>query len=221
GGGYDLFPFKAAARWGGKPTDYGNQFVVQLFGCNLDCPYCYVTREGVWGEFVRVPTYDLYRAYLSTPYPVFHLMGGAPALTMKYWHELLDLLGDHIFHSDLMLTEFAYDPKVLGHIARDNCLYAINIKGVTPEEYQRNTRKPFPEQRFWANWKLIQEIEVPAYLTFTGCREDRDEFWSKAKAQGINVDYWCKHSYNISIIDYNALGDVDNIPWGGLKEYKG
>ena len=33
-----------------KKGDWRYQFVVQLRGCVLNCPYCYVTQDGVWGS---------------------------------------------------------------------------------------------------------------------------------------------------------------------------
>ena len=46
GGGYDQFINIYNKRFGTSLTD-GRQFVVQLYGCPLRCPYCYVTEDGV------------------------------------------------------------------------------------------------------------------------------------------------------------------------------
>ncbi len=53
GGGYDKFPDFVQHFYRLEKDKYSKQFIVQLFGCNLDCPYCYVTREGVWGDWVE------------------------------------------------------------------------------------------------------------------------------------------------------------------------
>ena len=49
GGGYDKFPEIAKKRGMTCKGDIGLQFVVQLYGCTLACPYCYVTADGIWG----------------------------------------------------------------------------------------------------------------------------------------------------------------------------
>lgn len=223
GGGYDLFPQFAATHLGGKPDQYSWQFVVQLFGCNLDCPYCYVTREGVWGEFVQVETLDLVLDYVRTGLPVFHLMGGAPALQMKYWPELLAQLeqtwqSKYVFHSDFLLTESVYNLATLADIKKyeNRSLYAIDIKGFDAEEWERNTRKPLDTKLFFDNWRKIQDIDLPAYITFTACdKEKESDFWDRAEQQGIDVGQWIESAYHIELIDYNALSHVDDVPWGG------
>ena len=78
GGGYDQFPIICEKRLGERRH---HQFVVQLFGCNLDCPYCYVTREGVWGEPIQITTEQLVQAFQRSVQEVFHLMGGGVFLT--------------------------------------------------------------------------------------------------------------------------------------------
>ena len=159
GGGYDQFPYICESRFGRR---LAHQFIVQLFGCNLDCPYCYVTRAGVWGERVEKSSEDLIRAFVRSGQEVFHLMGGAPAFYIDKWSELIGLLDyncpEAVFHSDLMLTERVYKPEVLRDISffGDTTLFAVDIKGLGPEEHLRNTRKPFLEGRFWNN---LQKVE--------------------------------------------------------------
>lgn len=222
GGGYDRFPYFAADRFGGDPDEYRGQFVVQLQGCNLDCPYCYVTRAGVWGEPLPVETRDLVRAFVRSGERVFHLMGGAPALYLKYWPELIEELRQRapgtVFHSDFTLTERLYDRDALRAVVRRGCLYAVSVKGLTPDEWQRNTRKPFNEGLFWANWRLLYEVGVPVYVTFTGCRrEGLRDFWKRAACLGIDPFLWQPNSYVIKLIDYAATAHVDDVPWGAQR----
>jgi MoaA/NifB/PqqE/SkfB family radical SAM enzyme len=215
GGGYDQFPFIAAERFGGDPDRYANQFIVQLKGCNLDCPYCYVTREGVWGKHSTKTSSDLIQAFKESGTNVFHLMGGAPALQMKQWPDLIKGLSNSIFHSDLMLTESLYNPEVLKQISKPNCLYAINIKGLTPKEWLLNTRKALDEDMFWRNWRLVEENNVPSYVTFTGIdRADLNDFWKKAESNGINPFFWDKDYFVIDLIEYEAQLHVDDVSWG-------
>lgn len=226
GGGYDLFP-EISERFFGKK--HHKQFIVQLFGCNLDCPYCYVTREGVWGKFKHISTEDLLDyyswAYEKHKQTVFHLMGGAPALQMKFWPELIDqflqLTSDvgHIFHSDLLLTESVYDDNILKQISRERCLYAVDIKGLSSSEHLKNTRKDFNSDLFWKNLSKLELLRVPYYITFTNvCIENILTFWqdfSNLYPDSIEQQYI--NSNVIKLIDYKALAHVDDVKWGNQK----
>lgn len=216
GGGYDQFPYIAADYYGGSPDNYNEQFIVQLKGCNLDCPYCYVTRAGVWGKHTTKTTDELVEAFRETNLPVFHLMGGAPALQMKQWPELIKALPkDTIFHSDIMLSENTYNINLLNEVSQSNCLYAINIKGLTEDDWLKNTRKYLNVPLFWSNWRKIQNSKMFAYITFTGVEKNKlDMFWKKAHTHGILVDHWKEDSFVIDIIDYDAMPHVDEVAWG-------
>ena len=216
GGGYDQFPHIACARGlVNHPDEASRQFVVQLYGCNLDCPYCYVTRAGVWGEFKEFETRELVEAFLQAQEThgvnVFHLMGGAPGLQLPQWVELVDRLGtDVIFHSDLMLTELRYPRECLWELSRPGVLVAVNIKGTSEQQWEQNTRKPLNTVMFnvnleclklnmaWRNW----------YLTFTNVPEAAQREWSDQHGLGEQV------AYGIDLINYNALEVVDSVPWG-------
>ncbi len=86
---------------------------------------------------------DLVSAFNRSGCSVFHLMGGAPALVMKDWPELLSCLDTNgkppwVFHSDIMLTESDYDPGVITNIGQSRALYAVSVKGVPMEEVARH-----------------------------------------------------------------------------------
>ena len=175
GGGYDQFPIIAKNRNMIKPNMLGGadkQFVVQLQGCHLRCPYCYVTRDGIYGVTKDYTSSELvsqfYKSVKEHDTGVLHLMGGAPALYLSHWPEILDLLEDDVlFHSDLMLTEHEYTIPELLAIARDNALYAVNIKGVSDTDYFENTGKNIDWEMFWRNLTLLRMTRVNFYLTFT------------------------------------------------------
>jgi len=63
GGGYDKFPAIFERRFGPAPNLH-DQFVVQLAGCPLRCPYCYVTEAGVHGKSRRISTNSLVAAFI-------------------------------------------------------------------------------------------------------------------------------------------------------------
>lgn len=219
GGGYDKFPYIATSRGLVKhPNDANLQFVVQLFGCNLDCPYCYVTREGVWGDFVYYTTEEMVNAWKQAQEThganVFHLMGGAPALQLPNWPELLDMLGsDVIFHSDLMLSERVYKEEQIRALDRENVLLAVNIKGTDKESWETNTRKPYNLSLIECNIEALKDWLSPErwYLTFTNISsESRDEYLER---YGLTS----QTNYIIDLIEYEAMPLVDSVEWGRKK----
>jgi pyruvate-formate lyase-activating enzyme len=209
GGGYDKFPEIARKRGFSCAGRLEVQFVVQLYGCNLACPYCYVTSDGIWGNYKEYTTNEL-RGAFSNAYRkhhpgVFHLMGGAPALYYKHWPELLDVCKSGlVFHSDFMLTEKPYDLSVLKDCNRNNALYAVNIKGVTSEDYYRNTNRKLDEKLFLYNLYQIMQSDINFYLTFTN--PDMSYYWEFVakliKRFGAQI---MEDSFIIDLVEYEAL----------------
>ncbi|MCP5007316.1 MAG: radical SAM protein [Planctomycetes bacterium] len=220
GGGYDLFSTRTKEIF---KKAYHQQFIVQLYGCHLDCPYCYVTRAGIWGKSCKLNTEQLVtafkRAYKSHNCNVFHLMGGAPALQIKNWQELLNLLEQEcefpwVFHSDLLLTESNYKPSIIKKITHKNALYAINIKGLTTEEHLNNTRKPWNAKRFFKNLNIIESSDLPFYFTFTNI-VNKTLLWRwYSKHYPEKLKQRKTASFEINLIEYKALKYVDEISWG-------
>ena len=210
GGGYDQFPKIAnrrGLRWYG---DIGTQFVVQLYGCHLNCSYCYVTADGIWGYNVPYTSEELvtayHRAFLRYRPAVFHLMGGAPALYHKDWYTIIDILPrGTIFHSDLLLTEKNYDQTALMLAARSNALYAVNIKG-TPETHRKNTGRILNEERFWNNLDKVVNSGINFYITVT-----KPDFDTPAFLESIEDRYpernILEDSFFINLVNYKALDE--------------
>ncbi len=206
GGGYDRFPQIAASRLGGKGQDYRNHFIVQTYGCPLDCTYCYVTPEGIWGEPANVTTPELVEAFKKTRAQVFHLMGGAPAIYLEKWPELLDSLGDGVaFHSDFLLVEGLYSVEVVNKIARPNTLYAVSVKGLTPREWSRVTGKEVDWTRWLENLSTLLDAGVSFYLTFTGKQDKSSLSEFKASLRLLYGPGVLEDSYNIEVKHYQAL----------------
>lgn len=201
GGGYDKFPEIYNARFGTSRTDLNNQFVVQVQGCPLACPYCYVTKSGIHGNAVKVTSEQLVKDYKDSGCSVFHLMGGAPALHIKKWPDLLSHLGGEVFHSDFLCLEGEYDTSVLSELAQyKNSLYSISIKGGTPEEFEKNTATKFNEELFSANLDKLFDAGLSCYFTFTGMTSQSiEEFKRKYPMYPYN------DSFAISLVHYNAL----------------
>lgn len=219
GGGYDHFP-TIAERVLGEP-EHHLQFIPQLYGCNLDCPYCYVTRAGVWGAPVRYTAAELVAVFNATPATVFHLMGGAPALTLAHWSDLIDALDASgkpgwVFHSDLMLSEAEYDRAHVSRASHPRAIYAVNLKGLTAEEHLRNTRKPWDEARMWRNLATLEAAYLPYYVTFTAVDPAHVAwFWNEFSDRFGTARTVEQHAtaYAIHLIDYDSLPHTDDVPW--------
>lgn len=205
GGGYDKFEEIYHKRFGGEES-LNMQFVVQLRGCSLACPYCYVTKDGIWGKATHVETDRLVEDFSATGYPVFHLMGGAPAKYMEFWHEILDILPEYaVFHSDFLLQEKVYLRKVCQQIARHKrSLHAVSIKGGSPEEFQKNTGVALNTAMLWHNLDVLIEEGVQFYLTYTGMSEESIAHFKESVSQRYG-DKVLEDSFAIDIIHYNAL----------------
>lgn len=225
GGGYDKFPQifnerlckkQEFMRIIGLPINTildckSTQFVVQLKGCPLNCPYCYVTPDGIHtGVCELVSTAQLAADFNTTGLSVFHLMGGAPALYIENWEELIMSLGSNvIFHSDLLLIEKEYSQEVIQALAHHhyNSLYAVSIKGTTPEEFKKNTGVHWNEELFWNNLDKLVFNNFPFYFTFTGLPETSVERFRQLLLHryGFSIgNLMMKDSFSLKIIQYEA-----------------
>lgn len=207
GGGYDKFP-DIFVRRTGKDGALNEQFVVQLKGCPLRCPYCYVTLDGVHtGKMSEVETDKLIEDFHASKLPVFHLMGGAPALYIDHWKKILERLDEKIvFHSDLLLLEGYYKEDTIRRLAKyKNALSAVSIKGSTDEEFKKNTGVNFNEDMFWKNLDMIVDNNLPVYLTFTGMEADSVNRFKEKVIRRYKSDDILKDSFAIGLVEYNAL----------------
>lgn len=225
GGGYDQFPELASLFLHRKPKFYADQFIVQLQACNLDCPYCYVTRAGVWGDPVKYTSKQLVEEFNKSDVNVFHLMGGAPALKLGRWPELIEELEKNgkkgwVFHSDLMLSEREYTKELLKGAYSRSALYAVNIKGVSPEIFLENTRKPLNQIMLLNNLKTLYESDIYFYFTFTDLTSmEIDLFWALCEPMftRFSLRFHQRHSFSIDLIEYEAGKHVDDVNWGKQK----
>ncbi len=211
GGGYDKFPEIFEKRFHSRLLDY-TQFVVQLRGCPNNCPYCYVTDSGVRsGECVRISTQEMVDDFNESGLSVFHLMGGALALYLRDWHELLERLpGNIIFHSDFLCTELPYEDYVLRDLYgfSRQCLFAVSVKGATVSEFKKNTGVFYNEMLFWSNLERLVINKIPFYITFTGMPEYSRHIWMSKCINRFGYDQAYKileDSFSIDIIEYEAL----------------
>jgi organic radical activating enzyme len=220
GGGYDQLPKICSALLG--ESGHNRQFVVQLYGCTLDCPYCYVTREGVWGDYIEYSTQELIDIFLSTEASVFHLMGGAPGMYLRKWPEIIAGLSKCVrsrwlFNSDLLLNESTYSESAIEAIKHPRAVYAVDIKGLTPLEYKYNTRKSFNEELMWKNIITLEKIRPQYYFSFTNVHKSNiDSFWAAFKRLfgEERYEHHRTYAFTIDLINYNAMPFVDTVAWG-------
>lgn len=206
GGGYDEFAKIASTILSIPQQDLSTQFVVQLRGCPLNCPYCYVTRDGVVnGECKNIEIDDLIDDFRNTKLKVFHLMGGSPALYIEYWLEILHKLNNYVFHSDFLLVEKPYDKNILKQISEyENAVFAVSIKASTDEEFYQNTQTIFNEKLFYSNLDKLVESKIRFYLTFTGM-SDTSIIIMKNRLSLRYGEQILNHSFSIPLIHYRAL----------------
>lgn len=205
GGGYDKLPQILEKRMGLK--GYQTQFVVQLYGCVFSCPYCYVTADGIYGAPKPVETEELVEAFKRSGASVFHLMGGAPAIYMYRWGELIDKLSKEspnaIFHSDLLLHESLYEYEELKEIAKPNTIYAVSIKGFDDYSYYKNTGEKLNSSLVVHNLRRLKKTTgLNYYITFTGLTAE--EVKLAIEFFFIEEDQ-LKDSFTINLINYEAL----------------
>lgn len=222
GGGYDQFPIICKRQLGRK---LHKQFVIQLWACTLDCPYCYVTRQGVWGPWKEYTSEQLIEAFKRSGQEVFHLMGGAPAIYLNQWIEIISRLPEGtVFHSDFLLVEHLYQREVLRKFAKIfglSCLFAVDVKGYSNYEWEKNTRKKPNWDLFWDNFNNLVWEDVPIYITFTAVSEKNQKtFWEDcARRFGMSITTGLmRDSFSIDLIDYNAMPFVDNTTWGKQED---
>lgn len=209
GGGYDKFEEILCNRTGRERGLYNEQFVVQLYGCPLRCPYCYVTHDGIFGEPKLISTEELVNAFKATGLNVFHLMGGAPAMWMSWWDKILkELPNNVVFHSDFLCVENEYSYVDLYHISKyKNALYAVSVKGCDCEEFKKNTGRNLDEDLFFRNLEHLYNFSIPFYVTFTGMKADSIKKWMlKLKERNAEIyEYVRKDSFSIDVVQYEAL----------------
>lgn len=202
GGGYDKLPYILKGR---EMFTSDKQFVVQLAGCPFKCPYCYVTPDGVNGKAVKIDTTRLIEDFKDSGQDIFHLMGGAPALYISHWDELIKALenqGCKVFHSDLMLVECEYTNEILHSIESDIAIHAVSVKGCNQVSYIKNTGTKVDLALMKHNLQQLYKSNINYYITFTGMTDlevKEAVKWLEIKPKQL------KDSFTINLIKYKAL----------------
>lgn len=203
GGGYDQFPNILKKRLNIELENY-EQLIIQLYGCNLSCPYCYVTKNGIFNKYIEYETNNLIKILNQNNLNIFHLMGGAPAIYIDYWNLIIDNLDNKIFHSDLLLSESEYKIDTLNKINKLNCLYAVNIKGTDEKNYFENTLTKYNEKLIFKNFENLLKTNVNFYITFTAPNFDTIKKYKEKLITNFGKDI-LNDSFVINLIKYKAL----------------
>lgn len=141
-------------------------FRVQLEGCGLRCADCSLASAGRVSKPSLYSSDRLIEAFIGSGQDVFDLAGGSPARELAHWHEIVDELPG-VFHSHFLLTERAYDAKVLDRLARfTNIVCGVSIEGLTPRGYLDRTGVRLDSGLFWDNLARLRESGLPIYLAF-------------------------------------------------------
>lgn len=192
GGGYDQFPKIYNKRFGHHPNP--TQFVVQLYGCVLNCKYCYVTTEGIWGCPKKITTQELLDYYNASGLETFHLMGGAPAMYLKHWKKIHDKVD--IFHSDFLLVEGVYEPEWLEGLKG---LHVVNFKDFVE----------YTEQHL-QNLDHIVDAGIEFYITFTGKPTMRQQIIDRYGRNILKDSFVIDINYSYKALQDEAHGNVNN-----------
>lgn len=148
----DRSPYRMARLFGGMWQDYNNQYVIQVAGCPLDCPYCYVDNLEENAHWTVASIVNNFLAFsqmavdfFHEPLNVLHLMGGAPAIYCSFWPKLraeMDSrgLGNVVLFTNVILVEWRlrnvqpWDFMNLHNFIVEGCL-----KGTNRENFVQNT----------------------------------------------------------------------------------
>jgi len=166
----DKSPYRMAKMFGGTWAAYNNHFVVQVAGCPLDCPYCYVDNLEPDIDVSAVTLVALFKAFrdqaavdFKVPLNVFHLMGGAPAVYCKFWPELREEL-DHqgcedvvLFSNTILVERHAHQVCPWEYMKLPRLIVEGCLKGTNPNNFWRNTGK---------DWFYYAVAELALYVLY-------------------------------------------------------
>ncbi len=179
--GFDRFPHFAVNLFGKTLEHWNYHLIVQLRGCPLKCPFCYVDDEGL--RILpphNLPIKDLVLQAKSIiakdkRLHVFHLMGGAPAMYVNSWDKILNIMNENkmsdiIFHSDIVLVEPDIVPGFFTSLRKTakhpNHLIAICIKGINEKNLIENSGvKNLIYIKYINNLRKVIDTGINFYLT--------------------------------------------------------
>ena len=126
---------------------YDTHMVVQVAGCSLRCPFCYV--DNLKKDYL-CSEHDIVEWFLmfKEKYPeinVLHICGGLPARYPSFWGVLRDALDERglqetiILSDTVFLENWFYDEHPWEHMDINNFALVGCLKGTTKENFIENT----------------------------------------------------------------------------------
>jgi pyruvate-formate lyase-activating enzyme len=207
-------------RWGWKPSSL--QFLAHLYSGEHDGkPECYSTASLVT-EFTNLQDYHFAHQDHMETLDAFHPTGGTPGLYMEMWPDLLKSLADNTrgptaFYTNLCLAGPRYQDGVLRQLQhlRRNCMYTVDIKGWSPDEFYRVTReRTFDPALMLSNLNMLVGWGIPLYITYTGMEQDSIDRFEQTAAK--HVEGWGDHISRFSIPTHPAAASsvTSSALWG-------
>lgn len=148
----DTTPWILEKRYGHSWKHWNRQFVVQVAGCPLECPYCYIDNLSAGMAITIEEMISWYREFRYRVHElnIFHFMGGCPGAHAHYWPIIRQELDEAGFEDSVLVTdailveEWAYGIKPWIHIP-NRTLVLVCIKGTSFSNFEANTgRNLFP-----------------------------------------------------------------------------
>ena len=202
----DSSPFRMAEMFGGEWQDYNHHFVIQLSGCLLDCPYCYVDNLEKDTSFSAISMVELYKAIrrealtnFGVSIKVLHVMGGAPAVYCEFWPELREELDSQgydnvVIFSNVILVEAIAGVEPWLHMNLPRFIVEGCLKGTNRENFKQNTNRDL-----FVLAKLSLKEYLPLenfYLTLLN-HDEADLPWVYSQIDPSRVDI-------LKVVEYEA-----------------
>ena len=135
-----------------RPMDsLSNHFIIQVAGCELDCPVCYVDNKNWDTTFNAQDLVDEFTKFkrVVPSLNVFHLMGGNPGRFASGWSILREELNSRTYKNIILLTNVLFIENELyanipwTKLELDNFVIAGCLKGTNKQNFIDNTGKDY------------------------------------------------------------------------------
>lgn len=144
----DRSPHRIADLYGDNWKYWDRHFVVQVAGCPLRCPYCYVDNLDVGFRISIEELVGIYADFRECipELNVFHLMGGCPGRYAHLWPLIraeLDKAGfrDTVFFSNVILVEETVHGACPWRHIPLRSVIAVCLKGTSFSNFVENTQR--------------------------------------------------------------------------------
>lgn len=144
----DYMPLRTMKLFGGNTYEYNIHYIIQVAGCDFNCPYCYVDNKKIdlyLDEKEIVDDFINMKKIISN-INVLHLMGGNPGKYCSIWPLLRNELDSRglnkiILFSDILFIEhFKYGLTPWKYLDKlHNFILTGGLKGTSEKEFTKNS----------------------------------------------------------------------------------